>query len=585
VLSSGRRVHFSNVDPEAARRLFVEEALVRGQPVLPFPFLERNGQVRARIERAEACLRRRDLLASEDRLARFYLERIPAQVASTSAFERWWRHEEPRRPHLLDAPEDVFLARPLPAIDPGRYPGTVDVHGTALPVRYHYDPTSELDGATIDVPLPLLRVLDAQRLEWLVPGWLREKVVALLRGLPKEVRRGIVPIPDAADRLMALLPAFGDGSLFEHVASFATRETGAEVSAAQVATVPLPPWLHFNFRILDPAGRALRESRELQALREQFRARSSAALREHDSPFLERAGLRTWDFGELADAVPLQSGGLRLTAYPGLQDQGSSVRLKLYMSAAASSEATRGGLMRLAALAVPQQHELVRRQLAADRDFALPVAAAGLGSAVFAEIADRAVAEAILPSAYATETSATAPRTRAEFAELVERGRADVIDRGREVARTVHAVLASLREVRTLQSQLESSVFDPVRAQVDAQLGTLLAPGWIRDTPSPWWEQLPKYVRAVARRLERARGDVERDRRLQAQVEPYERTLRELLATVDADTPRAARGQLRWMLEEFRLSLFAQDLRTVRPVSAKRLDEQVALARKEAGIR
>jgi len=143
----------------------------------------------------------------------------------------------------------------------------------------------------------------------------------------------------------------------------------------------------------------------------------------------------------------------------------------------------------------------------------------------------------------------------------------------------------SLREVRTLRSQMESAVFDSVRTQVERQLDGLLAPGWIRDTPSTWWEQLPKYVRAVARRLERARGDVERDRRLQAQIEPYERVMRALGAVLDADTPRAARSQLRWMLEEFRLSLFAQDLRTVQPVSAKRLDEQVALARKEAGIR
>jgi ATP-dependent helicase HrpA len=253
----------------------------------------------------------------------------------------------------------------------------------------------------------------------------------------------------------------------------------------------------------------------------------------------------------------------------------------LYASEGSAREATRGGLTRLAALAVPQQHELVRRRHAADRNLTLLVAAAGLGNRVFAEIADRAVTEAILPGALTTEHDYVALSTKAEFEAAVDQGRSDVVERGDDIARVVRTVLTTLREIRVHLSAMHGAVFDIVRATVERQLEALLAPGWIRGTPSPWWEQLPKYVRAIARRLDRARGDIERDRRLQAQVDPYERALTELLAATDADSPTEARTQLRWMLEEFRLSLFAQDLRTVRPVSAKRLDEQVALAMKE----
>jgi ATP-dependent helicase HrpA len=225
---------------------------------------------------------------------------------------------------------------------------------------------------------------------------------------------------------------------------------------------------------------------------------------------------------------------------------------------------------------MPQQHELARRKWSADRDFTLLVAAAGFGKEIPGEIADRAVAEAVLAPA------GELPRTRATFEQLVERGRAEVADRADDIARTVKAVLVALKEVRALLGVLTGPAFVPVRDSVQQQLEGLLAPGWVRRTPDGWWTQLPKYLRAIARRLERARGDVERDRRLQAQVEPYALQVRNLKLSADLDMPAAEMERLRWMLEEFRLSLFAQDLRTLMPISARRLDAQLQLALREA---
>jgi ATP-dependent helicase HrpA len=578
VLSSGRKVDFATVDAQTARRMFVEEALVRRQSSLRFAFLDRNATTRGRLESVEARLRRRDLLAGDETLVRFYLERLPSHVVSTRGFERWWRREEPLRPHLLDAPEDVLLAQPLPPLRPEDYPSSLDIQGNAVPIRYHYDPTAPDDGATLEVPLPLLRALDESQLEWLVPGWLREKVIALLRGLPKDVRRELVPIPDASDRLLAELPAFGEGSLLQAVAAFATREAGTVVEAAQLEAVPLAPWLRFNLRVVDAAGHVLRESRELQALREEFRIRVGAAPFGEPAHEWERRGMRSWDFGELPHEVTIRNAGLRLRAYPGLEDEGTSVRLHLYPSAAAAARATRGGLVRLAALAVPQQHELVRRHLAADREFTLLVAAAGFGKELLVEIADRAVADAVFGDDRGDEGT---PRAKADFDALVERGRGEVVDRGADVARTVRAVLVALRDVRASLDGMNGAVFEPARASVVHHLETLLAPGWIRDTPTRWWSQLPKYVKAIARRLERARGDVERDRRLQAQVDQYDAELWRMQASAVADVDAVERERLRWMIEEFRLSLFAQDLRTLQPVSAKRLAEQLEHARRE----
>ena len=578
VLSSGRRVNFATVDPAAAQRMFVEEALVRRQPSMPFAFLERNTATRARLERVESCLRRRDLVAGDDALVRFYQERIPPAIASTRAFESWWRKEERAKPHMLDAAEQVFLVQALPVVRASDYPSTIDVHGNDLQLHYRFDATAPDDGVTLDVPVPLLRALDAQRLEWLIPGWLREKVIALLRGLPKEVRREIVPIPDAADRLLAQLPAFGTGSLFAHVAAFATLEAGTRVEAGHVAAVALPPWLSVNLRVLDGAGKLLRAGRDLAILRDELRATSGSSNFMEVAPDFawERVGVRQWDFATWPVETTVRSGRLQLRAYPGIQDEGASVRLHLFTTEGGARRASRAGIVRLAALALPQQHELARRHWASDREFALLLAGAGFGKELLGEIADRAVADAVLGRA------GELPRTRAQFEALVERGRSDVVDRASEIARIVKAVMAALKDVRAQMSQSNGAPFAPARASVNDQLAELLAPGWVRDTPDGWWTQLPKYVRAIARRLERARGDVERDRKLQLQVEPYAQQVRHLRLSADLDLPGAERERLRWMVEEFRLSLFAQDLRTLLPVSAKRLDEQLRLALQES---
>ncbi len=578
VLSSGRRVSFASVDPVAAQRMFVEEALVRRQPSMPLAFLQRNAATRTRIERIESCLRRRDLLAGEDALVRFYLERIPPDIASTRAFEKWWRHAEPERPHALDADQSVFLLQPLPGVRASDYPSSIDVHGNALQLHYRFDTAEADDGVSLEVPLPLLRALDAQHLEWLIPGWLREKVIALLRGLPKDVRREIVPIPDAADRLLAALPEFGTGSLFAHVAAFVTQEAGIRVDADQVAAVPLAPWLSVNLRVLDAAGRLLRTSRDLAALRDDMRTgAASVAFTPAVADFeWERVGVRRWDFAEWPVETTVRSGRLQLRAFPGIQDDGASVRLHLFTTEGGAQRASRAGIVRLAALALPQQHELARRQAATEREFTLLIAAAGFGKELLGGIADRAVADAVLGAR--TEL----PRNRGEFEALVEQGRANVVDRAADIARIVKTVLAALREVRTQLGQTNGAAFATVRSSVNDQLAELLAPGWVRDTPDGWWNQLPKYVKAAARRLERARGDIERDRKLQSHVELFEQHVRRLTLSADLDMPGFERERLRWMVEEFRLSLFAQELRTLLPVSTKRLDEQLQLALREA---
>lgn len=596
-LSSGRRVNFADVDPLAARRLFVEEALLRRPPVLREAFLERNEAARAHLDRLEARLRRRDLAAGDASLAQFYLERIPVEIASTRTFERWWRQEQRSSPQRLDLPQAVLLAQPLPGFDPDEFPETLELEGNPLRLDYVFDPTSLQDGLTVEVPRPLLRALDPDRLEWLIPGWLREKVIALLRGLSKDVRRRIVPIPDAADRFLLGLARFGQGSLFEQLAAFATRAAGIVVEAGDVAAVPLPPWLRANVRVIDAAGQVLREGRALEPLRRDLRQRSSPEVRDAPVAAWERESLRRWDFGDLPAQVEMETHGVRIKAFPGLQDDGTSARLRLFDDEVRARSATRAGIVRLATLAVPQQHDLIQRRLADDREFALLTAASGLGREVFAEVADRAVAEAInlapvlAPDPFVpTPASASVgrsglddlPRSSAEFDARLEAGRGKVIDRADQVSRVVRAALESARAVRAATAALPGDAFAAARDDVGQQVARLLAPDWIRSTPVPYWMQLPRYLRAAARRLERARSDAARDRRLREQVTAYEMELDRLRASIGAGAAGVEVQRLRWMIEEFRVSLFAQDLRTLEPVSVRRLDQQVQRTRRES---
>ncbi len=576
VLSSGRMVNFASVDPATARRVFVEEALVRRQSTLRAEFLDHNDRAREEIEGIEARLRRRDLLASDDALAQFYLERIPESVATTRSFERWWHVEQRRSPRLLDAPRGILLAQPLPAFARSDYPDTWLVDGNELRLAYAFDPTSPDDGVTLDVPLPLLGALHAERVEWLVPGMLREKVIALLRGLSKDLRRALVPIPDAAGRFLAEATP-GEGSLPAQLAGFVTRTAGQSTDAAQIEAVALPPWLRLAVRVLEAGGRELARGRDLDDLRRNLRTAGHAATIAEPGHAWEREGVRRWDFGEIPQEVRVRSAGVTLRMYPGIEEAGAAVRLRLFAGPQQAIAKTRDGVTRLAALAMPQQHDLVRRSCATDHDLALLAATAGMGKWLFEEIADRAVADSM------AVTGDDLPRTLAQFEARLAASRSRVADCGVEVARVAKAALLAFKDARAALGPLATPAFAATREAAERQLQSRLSPGWVRHTPEPWFHQLPKYLRAAARRLERLRNDAERDRRLQAQIVVYEAALHELDAAVDTGRPAVERERLRWMLEEFRVSLFAQELRTLAPVSAKRLDEQVRLARREAG--
>jgi ATP-dependent helicase HrpA len=404
---------------------------------------------------------------------------------------------------------------------------------------------------------------------------LAEKVVALLRGLPKELRRELVPIPDAAIRFRATLGDQPGGNLFDHLARFVTAETGKATEAETLRGIDLPPALRMNLRVLDDGGHEMKRGRNLEVLRRELRASARDGARVEPGGTWARDGVRRWDFGEVPQELKVMTAGVTLRMFPAIEDAGAAVRLRLYPDAARARQLSRDGIVRLAALAMPQQHDLARRLCANDREFPLLAASAGLGRSLFDEVADRAVADSL------AMVGGSEPRTAGEFDSLVDASRQHVADCGAEVVRVVRSVLLAAKEARAALEGLRGSAFGRQRESIERQLSALLSPGWVRYTSEPWFHQLPKYLRTVARRAARVSNEVERDRKLEAQVAPYEAALRELASGADRSKPAPERDRLRWMIEEFRVSLFAQELKTLAPVSGKRLDEQLRLARRE----
>jgi ATP-dependent helicase HrpA len=430
------------------------------------------------------------------------------------------------------------------------------------------------------VPEPLLDALDAEQLAWLVPGLRLEKVIALFRELPKAQRKQLVPVPEHARKALEELPASPRPPGFhEWLSEWISRRIGEPVSAEQLAALPLPDHLRMNLRVVDPEDHVLAEGRDLIAIRKKLHGapagnepRQGTLSRQvvSDSTQLHRC----WDFGELPEARQVERNRLQLTVYPALKDQGTGVALVEGRNAASAESLSRAAVVRLAMLALPQQVKLINRRMADDRELVLLSRGLTLAEPLADALTQRAFRECFLPN------GSPLPRTQAAFEEALDAGRASLSNLADELAAIVKGALQEWRVVRTKLDALPPGFADTA-AEIHAQVSTLLPRDFIETTARPWLDYLPRYLRAIARRLERLPANARRDAELAGKVRPFSAAVSSLAAAVATAAVRPELEQLRWMTEEFRVSLYAQDLKTAVRVSEKRLAEQLERARLE----
>jgi ATP-dependent helicase HrpA len=548
---ANRRVGYGPIDPQAAREIFIRSALVQGELETRAPFLAHNRRLVAEIERLEHKSRRPDILVDEELIHAFYAERVPAQVYGAAAFEQWRVRAERDNKRLLYLSREDLMRHEAAGITTDNFPPALALGANRFALEYHFEPGSARDGVTMTVPLVLLNQVPVNRAEWLVPGLLGEKVRALAKAIPQRLRHKLGPLDDFAERFIASVePA--DTALATAIARYIRAELNFDVPLDAFRPDSVPPHLRMNFRVVDDTGRQRAMDRDLAAIKRSLGEEAKTVLQQA-APLDEGTRYTGWTMGELPEIMEIERDGQTLVGYPALVDAGDGVTLQVFESPEKAREAHAQGVRRLLSIAFRDRIRDLERSLAKDMALA-PLKADVVGAAL-----DRAfLAESL-------------PMTQADFARRVEEGRSRFTLIAQEIARSAAQIQAERAALEKRLAGAEKGSSQAV-ADIRAQIGRLLAPGWLARTPWERLQHLPRYLKAAALRLEKLRTDPQRDQRLAAELAALEQPFRrELGARSRNGAISPELDQFGWLIEELRVSLFAQELRTPVPVSVKRL--------------
>ncbi|HET6210150.1 MAG TPA: ATP-dependent RNA helicase HrpA, partial [Jatrophihabitans sp.] len=565
----GRKVGYHGIDPGLSRELFIRHALVEGDWDSRHQFFQANRELLAELADLENRARRRDLLIDDETVFAFYDQRIPESVVSGRHFDAWWKKARRRQPDLLRLSADQLLRPGAGDVSVEQFPDRWTSGDFTADLSYRFEPGSAADGVTVAIPLPLLNEAAAAQLDWQVPGLRTELITALLRTLPKPVRRSVVPIPETAatlaaalaDALGALPP--GATARLTDALSLELGRRGIDVPADAWQPDRLPDHLRPTYQVLDPAGAVLGQDKDLAALRARFAPAVAATLHSVTAD-LARDRLADWDFDELPRTVRRQLAGNTLTGYPALADEDGTVAIRVFDNPLAQQRSHRAGTRRLLINTLPSPVKQLIRGLDQRQRLTLSRAPHGSPGALLADCIAAAVDAGL--------RAAGGPVwRRADFQSLRQRVGAELMGTAAGLLRVVEQLIAARQDVEVLLAEPAGPALRTVQAEVRQQLDELIYPGFVLDTGAGQLPQLRRYLQAMARRLTDAPANPERDRNRQAQVEVALRDLAELRVKLADRADQDRLAELRWMIEEFRVSLFAQQLGTAHPVSIRRI--------------
>ena len=566
-----RPIDFARIDADAAREIFIREALVTGELRTPGAFLRHNRDTVASIEALADRARRRDLMVDEEALYVFYDRALPADVWSAGRFEAWRKKTEKNEPRALYLSRDDVLVGDAAAVTADQFPDALLIAGSRFPLTYRFEPGHEEDGITVTVPLAALGELDAAPFEWLVPGLVVEKATALLESLPKAIRKNFVPVRETAERFAEAVraPSSGTESLIAALASYLETQRPVAVPPTAFLSTACPEHLDMRFRVVDEQGKPVATSRDLGELKRRLGARARESFVHAARGNWERERVTAWDFGDLPEQVAISHGSFSLPAYPALVPEKDAVALRVFQHAGEASAAHRRGVRRLYALRLGETTKVVRRNLPGMQAMSVQFAMVGSGDALRDDIVAAAIDRACMKDG-------AAPRTKEAFERSAEQARGRLATLADEVCARVAPILAAYQEVvRLLPSSASSGPGGAPWNEIRDHLARLIYAGFVSETPWTQLGHLPRYLKAARLRIERLRHQPAKDRVREAELLPHWRAY---TAHADAEKARGTKSEelerYRWLLEEWRVSLFAQELRTAEPVSAKKIAEQ-----------
>jgi ATP-dependent helicase HrpA len=571
-----RRVPYGPIDPAHARQIFLREALVAGNWETRAAFFTHNRKLVAEIRELEHRTRRPDVLVDEEQIFAFYDQMVPPDVCDGAAFDRWRAGAEREQPRLLYLSREALMRHEASGAATELFPKQLELRGVRMDLSYHFEPGSPRDGVTLAVPLFALNQVDALRCEWLVPGMLKEKVQQLLKSLPQKLRRACVPLPAYASAFVERCRVPDEGpatGLIDSLIADIRQHAGVVCVATDFKLETVPTHLTMNFKVVDDDGRQLAMGRNLAALRSEFAAQIQQSFRElatRDAPAgadgaAGLAQITDWDFGALAPIQEVRRGSQVLIGYPALVDQGTYCTLEVLDDPELARNAHRRGLRRLFRLQLRQQIQALEKShlsLAALQMRARAIPAMAQLEPLAEQIVTAALDRVCLAEPW--------PQDREQFLARreVSRGRLSLV--AQEIGRLVNQIVEEAAIVHRKLGALRG--VDATRDEMTQQLGRLLGRRFVVDTPAESLPHLPRYLKGIALRLDKLKTDPARDQARAREIGPLQtRWIREVAARKGVADERLE--EFRWLLEELRISLFAQELRTPQPVSVKRLEK------------
>ncbi|HBH39092.1 MAG TPA: ATP-dependent RNA helicase HrpA [Curvibacter sp.] len=606
VVYSGRRVNYGKVDPVAAREIFIREGLVAGEWDTKLPFLAANQKLIRQVEELEHKSRRQDVLVDDELIYAYYDQQLPQQICSGYECERWYREASKSNPNLLKLTREELMRHEAAGITTSAFPKTVRLGGVDCAASYLHEPGDPRDGITVTVPLFVLNQVSEERCEWLVPGMLKDKIQALLKSLPQRPRSRFVPLPESAARLAEVMgtdEAFGRGGLTDALLKQVRDITSLDVKRADFKLDMLSPHLFMNFRVVDEHGRQLGTGRNLGALKSELgaqargafqalaglklapqaqtttlphtvrpepvegqsaaRAATGSARTEKHAPSVPAEQRYTaWTFGELPELMEIRKGGQTLIGFPALIDQNDAVSIEVFDEPEVAAAKHRDGLRRLFALQIKDALKYLEKNIPDLQKMAVAYMPLGTMEELRAQILDVALDRAFLLDPL--------PAHEFDFKKRLEEGRGRLTLIANEVARLAVVILT---EYATAARKVKDTKNAPdATADCTQQLQRLMPKRFLAQTPWPQLQHYARYLKAITLRLDKYRADPARDAARLAELRPQEQRYWRLVAERKGVMDERLQ-EFRWLLEELRVSFFAQELRTPQPVSVKRLDK------------
>ncbi|MGC4959501.1 ATP-dependent RNA helicase HrpA [Actinomadura citrea] len=563
-----RRVNYGAIDPALSRELFIRHALVEGDWETHHRFFHDNRALLDEVEELEHRARRRDILVDDETLFDFYDARIPEDVVSGRHFDAWWKKARRADPDLLGFEKSMLINESAGGVSESDYPDVWQQGALRLRLTYQFEPGTDADGVTLHIPVQVLNQVRPAGFDWQVPGLRTELVTELIRSLPKQLRVNFVPAPDYARKILDRVAPRTE-PLLDALERELTAMTSVPVAREAWDPSRLPAHLRITFRVVDAAGRSLGEGTDLDELKRRLAGKVRGTLSKAAST-IERSGLTAWTLGELPRTYERNQAGYDVKAYPALTDEGDTVAVRMYETEAEQRRAMWLGTRRLILLNAPSPVKLIQGRLTNQGKLALSHNPHGSVAALFDDCvtaaADRLIAEAGGPA-----------WDEDGYRALYDRVRADLHDATAQIVGLVERILAEAHEIDRRLRGTASLTLVPALTDVRGHLGTLVRPGFVTATGWARLPDLPRYLRALQVRLDKLPENPGRDRMLAHQVEvltqEYDQTLRRLHPARREEEPAR---QIRWMLEELRVSLFAQQLGTRFPVSDKRIRKAMA---------